>query len=87
MMKKSASSQVKKSKTEPGVTSVKELIHSLIDFLSNNRITTSPEPSNETCIDMLENMSDAGTDLYNYTINMFLQKEMLHMFVKLPTNI
>lgn len=81
---------MKKSKTEPGVTSIKELIHSLIDFLSNNRITTSPEPSNETCIDMLGNMSDdipAGTDLYNYTINMFLKKEMLQMFVKLPTNI
>lgn len=79
------------SKTKHHVASIKEDIHSLKEFMSNKRTATSPavdEPTIDKCFAILENITDIppGSEIYNYTVNMFTKKEVRQMFCRLPTD-
>nr|XP_016511023.1 PREDICTED: L10-interacting MYB domain-containing protein-like [Nicotiana tabacum] len=82
------SSQVKKRKTKNNSLSLKEEIHSLIEFIYNNSTSRSSEPTIEKCMDILENIPGIleGSDIFNCAVNLLTQKEMRHAFLKLSTD-
>nr|XP_033510943.1 uncharacterized protein LOC117275744 [Nicotiana tomentosiformis] len=83
-----SSSQVKKRKTKNNSLSLKEEIHSLIEFISNNNTSKSSEPTIEKCMHILENIPGIleGSDIFNCDVNLLTQKEMQHAFLKLSTD-
>ncbi|MCD7454967.1 hypothetical protein HAX54_026661 [Datura stramonium] len=72
-------------------TLMKEEIHSLIELMSSKSTATSPsvdDPIIDKCMDILSNLHDIpeGSGIYNYTVNMFLKKDVRQVFLKMTTN-
>ncbi|XP_060171875.1 uncharacterized protein LOC132603030 [Lycium barbarum] len=85
------SNQVKKNKAKSGAASIREDIHSLVEFMSSKSTATSPsvdDPVIDKCMNMLANFSDipAGCGKYNYVCNMFLKKDVRQLFLKMETD-
>ncbi|MCD7459945.1 hypothetical protein HAX54_042375 [Datura stramonium] len=86
-----ASNLGKKSKTKSAAASMKEEIHSLIELMSSKSTTTSPsidDPTIDKCMYILSNLPDIPEEsgIYNYTVNMFLKKDIPQVFLKMTTN-
>ncbi|MCD7462245.1 hypothetical protein HAX54_048122 [Datura stramonium] len=52
---------------------------------------TSPsvdDPTIDKCMDILSNLPDIpeGSEIYNYTVSMFLKKDVRQVFLKMTTN-
>ncbi|XP_059281445.1 L10-interacting MYB domain-containing protein-like [Lycium ferocissimum] len=81
----------KKNKAKSGAASVREDIHSLVDFMSSKSTATSPsidDPVIDKCMNVLANFSNipAGSGKYNYVYNMFLKKDVRQLFLKMETD-
>ncbi|KAK4374995.1 hypothetical protein RND71_005672 [Anisodus tanguticus] len=72
------------------LSSMREEIHPLMEFMSIKSIATSPsvdDPVMDKCMNVLATFPDIeGSAMYNYTCNMFLKKDVRQIFLKMTTD-
>ncbi|PHT35983.1 hypothetical protein CQW23_23683 [Capsicum baccatum] len=82
-----SSSRVKKSK----IKSVREELHSIVELLSSKSSATShavEDPTIDKCMDFLASYPeiDIPSEIYNYTVNLFLKKDVHQIFLKMTSD-
>ncbi|KAM3301586.1 hypothetical protein P3S67_016088 [Capsicum chacoense] len=82
-----SSSRVKKSKTK----SAREELHSIVELLSSKSTATYHVVEDLTidkCMDFLASCSeiDIPSEIYNYTVNLFLKKDVHQIFLKMTSD-
>ncbi|MCD9640885.1 hypothetical protein HAX54_026596 [Datura stramonium] len=70
---------------------VKEEIYSLIELMSSKSTTTFPlinDPTIDKCMKILANLLDIleGSGIYNYTVDIFIKKDVRQVFLQMTTD-